>query len=377
MGESTMKKTINRILIFFPFILICLVSFLKWKFFDQSVFIFIFASIVCLLLGLFLVIYSRWKYRAKIRSLGATMISLLTMQKVAGFSLVIVAILAFTWLIDYIREIPVLGRSPQELLAGAIFSISLMFIVVGIVVFIEKQKLDQFRAPHQDIPLRTAGLILSLSVFGKSNLIDELQHNLNLIQQYNRAIREIFKMILNCKTAAEIENIEESLKSKNYADDAIKMYRLIAATPIYPPLLAIQHHSEKLKHAWMLVTPEARKTSAKIFKTLARALYKRIKLKQKEIDDPDNVNAICKKVDEIYMEAQDLYGLGEADVTADITSGPASATAGMILACVRSKRQVEYLGRRSMNLQAIEVNVRSIPHLFDELIEQIELIRRT
>lgn len=350
-------------------------SILKWKYLDKSVFIFIVASFACLMLGLFLVIYSQIRYRVKIPSLGATMISLLTMQKVAGFSLIIVAILASTWLIDYIREIPVLGQSPQELLAGAFFSISLMMIVVGIVVFLEKQKLDRLKAPFQDIPLKTKGLILSLSVFSKQDVFEEILSNISLLKRDAVEIGNIFQFILNCKTLDKIENVEDFLKSKSFSDEAIKWFKLLAATPIYPPLLAIKHHSENLKHIWLLVTPEARKASVEIFTKLVQTLFKGIKIKQKAIDDPDNVNAICKKVDEIYSEAQDSYGIYEDDVTADITSGPASATAGIILACVRSKRQVEYLGRRSMNLQAIEVNVRGIPHLFDELMEQIEFIR--
>ena len=303
------------------------------------------------------------------------MISLLTMQKVAGFSLVIVAILAFTWLIDYIREIPVLGRSPQELFAGAVFSISLLFIVLGIVVFIEKQKLNKLKIPFQDIPQKTKGLILSLSVFGKQDIFTEIIYNIKLLKREAEKIGEIFQIILNCKTGEEIERVEELLKSKSFGEQTIKWFKLIASTPLYPPLLAIKHHSENLRYLWVLVTPEARKTSVEIFTKLVHTLFKGIKIKQKDIDDPDNVNAICTKVDEIYIEAQDSYGLGEDEVTSDITSGPASATAGIILACVRSKRQVQYLGRRSMNLQAIEVNVRGIPHLFDELIEQIELMR--
>lgn len=369
------KVLLKNMLVYFPLLLLLVVSYLKWQYFEKSYYIFIIASVLCILLGLFLIIYSRVRYKTKIRSLAATLLSLLAMQKVAGFSLVVVSALAFTWLIDYIREFPILQQSTEVLIAGAVFSASLMFIVVGIVVFIEKQKLNKLRQSSQESPLITRGLILSLSMISNLQVVEELSTNLNKIRENRQNIRRILKIVLDLESIEQLDNIEQHLQLIKIDKQSIALFKILSSTQLYPLLLAIEHHSEKLEQVWILTTPEAKRTSLSILEKLVHTLFKGIKIRKVDIDDPDNVNMICKKVDEVYIEAQDFYNFDENDVTADITSGPASATAGIILACVRSKRQVQYLGRRQLKLQAVEVNVGNIPRLFDEIIDQIEMIR--
>ncbi|MFZ5518637.1 MAG: hypothetical protein ACOY90_18555 [Candidatus Zhuqueibacterota bacterium] len=368
-----MNKFINKALIFFPFFIVCVVSYLKWVLANKSILIFLVASGICFILGSFLVLYSRLKYKAEIKSLGATMLSILTMQKIAGFSLVIVAIVAFTWLMDYVREFPALEQSPNFLLAGAIFSFSLMFIVLGVVNFTEKQKIEQLISPNQGVPRKTKGLVLSLSVLSKKEKINKFIRLINSEKVILSKVRAILQEILKYTTPEKRLDMNSILKPEIYTLKAIEAFRLLMETPLYPPLLAMEHHRNNLEQIWVLLTSEAEETSLQPFETIINFLYKKIKITKVEINDPDDVNRICKTVDDIYIRAKSLSNLDEEDITADITSGPATATAGIVLACVRSKRQVQYLGRRSMNLQSIEVNVRSIPNLFDELMEQIRI----
>ena len=370
-----MKKILNKMLIFFPFFLVVVVSCLKWILTNRSILIFYIASGICVLLGSFLVIYSRIKYKAEKESLGATMLNILTMQKISGFSLVIVAIVAFTWLMDYVREIPVLEQSPNFLLAGAVFSISLMIIVLGIVNFVERQKMEQLTSPAQGLPRKNKGLILSLGVMSTRAKIDKFIRMLRSDKEISLNISELLQKNLEFATSEKKMNLNAMLNAEIYSKKTIEAFKLLMETPLYPPLLAMEHHRNLLKQIWVLLTSEAEETSFQPFENIINIFYKKIKINKVEIKDPDDVNRICKTVDNIYVLAQSLSGLDDEEITADITSGPATATAGIILACVRSKRQVQYLGRRSMNLQSIEVNVRSIPNLFDELMEQIKIIQ--
>lgn len=297
------------------------------------------------------------------------------MQKIAGFSLVIVAIVAFTWLMDYVREIPALEQSPNFLLAGAVFSFSLMFIVLGVVNFIEKQKIEQLISPKQSIPRKTRGLVLSLSVLYNKDKINKFLRLMESEKQIPNKISTLLQEILTYATSEKKIEMEEILKPEIYTEKGIEAFKLLMETPLYPPLLAMEHHRNNLEQIWVLLTTEAEETALQPFENIINLLYKKIKIEKVEIKNPDDVNRICKTVDDIYIRSKSLSNLDEEDITADITSGPATATAGIILACVRSKRQVQYLGRRSMNLQSIEVNVRSIPNLFDELMEQIRIIQ--
>lgn len=325
-------------------------------------------GVLCFALAISLLVHSRRKFKSHKLSLGQTILGLLTMQHAAGFSLIIVAVLAFTWLIDYIREIPPVAQSTAFLSAGAFFSLGLLFIVAVIVVFFEKQKIDEYVKSVHGIPHPTQGLILCLSKWRYMEIIRINTDNII------RRSTEIRSLLFAAETRIGDASDRFDYERPAIIDHADALVQLIAGSPLYPLFLAIEHHHEALKHIWLLTSVEAESTTQITFTKIAKAFYPMVKIKRVRIDDPDSVAHISQLVDQIYLSAAINQHYQDYDITSDITSGPASATAGIILACVRSKRRVQYLSRRSHKLQSIDVTVRSIPHLFEEMMEQIEII---
>jgi hypothetical protein len=76
------------------------------------------------------------------------------------------------------------------------------------------------------------------------------------------------------------------------------------------------------------------------------------------VQDP---NYIRRLVEGIYQQAQGVYGLDESEMIADYTGGTKSMTAGVILACTKPTRRLEYLmseydeNRQPMNSRMMEV----------------------
>jgi hypothetical protein len=74
-------------------------------------------------------------------------------------------------------------------------------------------------------------------------------------------------------------------------------------------------------------------------------------------------NYIRRLVEAIYQEAQMQYGLSEREMIADYTGGTKSMTAGVILACVKPTRRLQYWlsdydeNRQPVNSQMMEVVV--------------------
>jgi hypothetical protein len=60
---------------------------------------------------------------------------------------------------------------------------------------------------------------------------------------------------------------------------------------------------------------------------------------ENDLHDP---NYVRRLVEGIYQQAQVLYGLNEAEMIADYTGGTKSMTAGVILACAKPTRRLQY-----------------------------------
>ena len=73
-----------------------------------------------------------------------------------------------------------------------------------------------------------------------------------------------------------------------------------------------------------------------------------------EIDKPNDSRHIKKKIDEIYDDLPD--GVMENKVIADITAGNKPMTAAMVLSCLNSDRNLEYL-EQSKAKELIEVDI--------------------
>ncbi len=132
-----------------------------------------------------------------------------------------------------------------------------------------------------------------------------------------------------------------------------------------PAELAIQFHWERgtLAHCWMICTEESEGEAAAIVGRMEAAgaasgifhygeqhvlwgqnageVPMSLMLTAGAMDDP---NVMRQLVDRIYGEAA-VFGVMEGEVVVDYTGGTKSMTAGMMLACVSPRRQVEYLSQ--------------------------------
>ncbi|MBD3339180.1 MAG: hypothetical protein GF353_08720 [Candidatus Lokiarchaeota archaeon] len=365
-----MKKFLRQLLVLSPLLLVICVAVLKWQFRSYTVAILFIGSAVCFVTGLVCVLVARARFKSEFKSLAATVVSLLSMQKFFGFSLVITALLAFTWFMDYVREIPFPGELSELAVAGAVFSASLLFMVSAIVIYFEKQKADQLDSFASITPVKTPHLIIMLSKMQLSEEFEKFKELIPKIQRSPDFFQKNFPKLANYKSRDQLEEID-----KDYGEPLAPFIKFILKSKLYPPVLAIFHHLEKLEHLWILVTEDAGKTTLPVFKQILKTLFNWKDYEIIPVADPDDINSVSRVVDTVYTRAEASFKLDEHDVTADITGGTAAMTAGVILACVRRMRRVQYLRQSDFTLRSIDVTVRSIPRLFDELIDKLEEIR--
>lgn len=127
-----------------------------------------------------------------------------------------------------------------------------------------------------------------------------------------------------------------------------------------PMIQAIQTHSQKLEHCWLLSTiggnQEKAPGSLPYAKVVAEYLRQRKGVQCKfyygaayAISLDDDTNVLKKTYDllvkRIFQEAFQ-FGLLPQDLVADCTAGFRSLTLGMVLACLDKERDIEFMGTR-------------------------------
>ena len=118
---------------------------------------------------------------------------------------------------------------------------------------------------------------------------------------------------------------------------------------------AINHHIGKLTHCWLIFSPQSGVNVDIINYFFEKITNKSLTSDFIKIDDPNNSKRIKEKIDSIY---KDLPGdLQTTDIIADITAGNKPMTAGMILSCLHSERNIEYI-EQSERRALIEVDIR-------------------
>jgi CRISPR-associated protein (Cas_Cas02710) len=164
-----------------------------------------------------------------------------------------------------------------------------------------------------------------------------------------------------CKRLANVEELRKGFKGLVVAVSKPRP----GSTQPTPAELAIWFHLKQgtLAHCWMICTEESEGEAAAIVERMeARGARSEIfhygeqhvlwgqnrsevpmslMLTAAAMDDP---NVMRQLVDRIYGEAV-VFGVMEGEVVVDYTGGTKSMTAGMMLACVSPKRQVEYLSQ--------------------------------
>ena len=139
-----------------------------------------------------------------------------------------------------------------------------------------------------------------------------------------------------------------------------------------PAEIAIKHHwrngNGKLRYCWLICTPDALDATRQFLQELERecmqqkqqfyiyhnteqamppvtqvgtSLHVRIvDLAPELINDPNHIRQL---IDSIYAQATEQTGLSPIDFIADYTGGTKSMTAGMVLACSKPERKLQYL----------------------------------
>ncbi len=305
------------------------------------------------------------------RRFGRAFLSLVAMKGTTSLPLILTGVVAFYWLVDFLREMNWFG---------SLFSFSLLWATLSTVVFWETQQSESFVSPP-GLPLKTRGLIISLSGLAPPVKAD-VDKRIQSIRDAGIGPEELRRKLgaaISLKVAGKTDRDELNTLLDPKGDSSGKvildLLEPLLKIPLYTPLAAIGHHFERLEKTWVLRTARAKQEAWETFEQLISLFFPEKQPEPVDVRDPNNVAEVSSTVNAIYGDAQ-RAGIPEGDVTADITGGTASMSAGIILACVRSKRRVQYLRQDNFTLQPVDVTVRTIPWLVEEFIEQLELIRQ-
>jgi hypothetical protein len=128
------------------------------------------------------------------------------------------------------------------------------------------------------------------------------------------------------------------------------LLRLLYQTTWGPLAAAVELHSERLRHVWLLSTKEVEADRQLIESWIAFLTGGRASVEPVAILDNNSVTEVRLRVHSIYETQVKLAGHAENQVIADITSGTAAMTAGIILATLDERRHVEYLSQGPKSL---------------------------
>ena len=141
-----------------------------------------------------------------------------------------------------------------------------------------------------------------------------------------------------------------------------------------PAEIAILHHSHSktLQHCWLICTKATLGEAEQIANRLSDKGVEFHYGEKDELKDPNNPrqnislflndddaddpDQIQKLIDAIYADALDNYGLDESQIIADYTGGTKSMTAGVILACGKPSRRLQYLSQIKNKLIEVKIS---------------------
>lgn len=113
---------------------------------------------------------------------------------------------------------------------------------------------------------------------------------------------------------------------------------------------AIEYHLSKgtLEKCWILTGGRESKESAQnmvgefVQNGVRPDLFEYVELRGEEVDNPD---IVCERVESIFENLPE--GWSESDVAADYTGGTKSMTAGIVLACAKPGRHLQFMKPRA------------------------------
>jgi hypothetical protein len=151
-----------------------------------------------------------------------------------------------------------------------------------------------------------------------------------------------------------------------------------------PSEVSIRHHLKTLEHCWIVSTegalPEVERIIQKlideelithqkaqaIFHYGSKYILKPVEPPDQLIDfllsdrDSDNPNQVRKLINAIYADAREK-GLTESEIITDYTGSTKSMTAGVILACAKPSRRLQYLSQIDKEIKEVSLSYRVKP----------------
>ena len=123
-----------------------------------------------------------------------------------------------------------------------------------------------------------------------------------------------------------------------------ELLRSLYKTSWGPLAAAVELHRGRLKHVWLLCSPQVHRDFALVKNTIQFLAGPGVAVEEVPLADRNSVREARQKIEGIYGTL-DALGLRENQVIADITSGNSAMTAGMVLASLDEQRHVQYLSQ--------------------------------
>lgn len=120
------------------------------------------------------------------------------------------------------------------------------------------------------------------------------------------------------------------------------------STEATPAAAAINYHLPALEHCWLITSTEPKAPPDPPFLSawknagLLKAKYQDRTRVHIKVIDPEDPQSTFQGVEQVYAEAKS-FGLNSKDVVADFTGGTKMMTAGLVLACTPTDRDVQYM----------------------------------
>lgn len=213
----------------------------------------------------------------------------------------------------------------------------LLLIILGIIIYVRQKKKSHEQLKSLDIDSSISGKELQIEYKGLIAFVsDPPRHRIKDEDAKADWVKE-------CK-----DKIDRSIKSQDITE-------VSKISGIGQTFKAINHHIGKLTHCWLIFSPQSGVNVDIIDYFFEKITNKSLTPNFVKIDDPNDSKHIKEKIDSIYKNLP--VNLEATDIIADITAGNKPMTAGMILSCLHSERNIEYI-EQSERRALIEVDIR-------------------
>ncbi len=139
-----------------------------------------------------------------------------------------------------------------------------------------------------------------------------------------------------------------------------------------PVIVAVEHHTDILRHCWLMCSPQARPDFLTAESLIGR-LCPSAACHPVDIEDPSSIVEVQEKTEAIYRHLGPELDLKPYEITADITGGLSSMTGGIVLATLDGERTIEYL-RQQPSLIFSDAEGKAVALTREQIVENQILI---